>query len=136
MPPPRLISILLWPEQSQTSPMRMLPARTVSLPLEALSVCGSNEAAGVSRRTSQRPSPSARVLTGDASQEALTLTVARGSAVPQMRACVFCWRTMLSPMREENFRLPAWRVDASSRAASSPRVLLPMGFVCVSCVQI
>ena len=99
--------MLLWPEQNQTSPIRTFEARTVSPPLEARTVWGSNVAAGVLSITSQCPSASARVLTEDLSHEAETVTDARGEAEPQMRAWVFCWRTMLSPSRDENFRLPA-----------------------------
>jgi hypothetical protein len=117
--------MLLWPEHNQTSPMRTFEAVTFSPPLEATTVWGVKLAPKVSSITSQCPSASALVVTGGfLDHEAETLTEARGEAVPQMRTLVFCWRTMLSPIMEENLRLPAMRAEQASSNAAAKIIFL------------
>ena len=116
IPPPRVISMLLWPEQNHTSPMRTFDAVTVSEPLRALTVWGLKVAAGV--LTVATHSPFALALAEpDAPQEVLTLTLAPGDAYPHIFTEVFCWRTMLSPIMPENLRLAAFSVTQRHNTA-------------------
>ena len=111
--------------------MRTFEAVTFSPPLEATTVWGLKLASYVSSITSQCPSASALAVTGGfLDHEALTVTEARGEAVPQMRTLVFCWRTMLSPIIEENARFPAWSERESSNAETARK-----SFFIFSCIS-
>ena len=122
------ISMFDWPEANHTSPMSTRLRMTFSPPCSSMTmVCSSFEAAGVAMLSSHWPSLSARVVNLSPVQSTVTVMSHFGAACPQRRACVFCCRTMSSPMMSGSTIFACTGLTLMARSAQTA----PMNFVII-----
>ena len=122
------ISMFDCPDANHTSPMSTRLRTTFSPPCSSMTmVCSSFEAAGVAMLSSHWPSLSARVVNLSPVQSTVMVMSHFGAACPQRCACVFCCRTMSSPMMSGSTIFACTGLRLMARSAQTA----PMNFVIV-----
>src|SRR5262245_45468111 len=105
--------MLDWPEQSQTSPTRILVKTLVSA-ASMVSVCGEEEAFNLPSFTSQRPLLSECVAFEWLAN--LIVTAVPGAAQHQTGTSCCCCKTILSPKMAGSFSVAETRATSMSTA--------------------